>query len=175
MRFRLRSRVCLLLMVGLVAANVVAQGSAPKITKIDPPNWWVGLPDPILLVYGEGLKDANITVKGPGARLVKTRASENGHYAFLWVERKQTSPTVLQIRATNAAGSATADFEWKSRVPVKGRYQGFSSADVMYLIMTDRFATGHPGRHQRGYDPASPQGWHGGDLRGATQHLDYIQ
>ena len=175
MKFLLRGRICLLLMAALLTASGLAQGSAPKITKIDPPNWWVGLPDPMLLVYGEGLKDATISVKGSGAKLVKTQASENGHYAFLWLQRKQTSPTLLHIIATNAAGSASADFEWKSRVPVKGRYQGFSSADVMYLIMTDRFATGHPGRYQRGYDPASPQGWHGGDLRGATQHLDYIQ
>ena len=51
-------------------------------------NWWVGLPDPMLMVYGEGLKDATITVKGPGAKLVKAQVSDNGHYAFLWVERK---------------------------------------------------------------------------------------
>ena len=31
-----------------------ASAQAPRITKIDPPNWWVGLPDPMLLVYGEG-------------------------------------------------------------------------------------------------------------------------
>ena len=77
MKFRLRSRICLLLMAVLFTAGGLAQGSAPKITKIDPPNWWVGLPDPMLLVYGEGLKDAKISVKGSGAKLVK------GHHVRL--------------------------------------------------------------------------------------------
>ena len=31
---------------------------APCIDKIDPPGWWAGLPDPMLLVHGEGLDGA---------------------------------------------------------------------------------------------------------------------
>jgi glycosidase len=41
--------------------------------------------------------------------------------------------------------------------------------------MTDRFADGDPSNNQPGYDPAKPRGWHGGDLRGAEDHLDYLQ
>ena len=64
--------------------------------------------------------------------------------------------------------------------------QGFSGRDVIYLIMTDRFADGDP--HNDGLDahtaassPAAvderskPRGWHGGDLQGVIQHLDYLQ
>jgi hypothetical protein len=53
-------------------------------------------------------------------------------------------------------------------------HRGFSSADVLYLIMTDRFADGNPNNNQPGYDRAAPRGWHGGDLEGIRQHLDYL-
>jgi glycosidase len=56
----------------------------------------------------------------------------------------------------------------------------------MYLIMTDRFADGdlrNDGIEARSDESstdaaaerAKPRGWHGGDLRGIEQHLDYIQ
>jgi glycosidase len=64
--------------------------------------------------------------------------------------------------------------------------QGFSGRDVIYLIMTDRFADGD--LHNDGLDahsdassPAAlaerskPRGWRGGDLQGVLQHLDYLQ
>ena len=56
--------------------------------------------------------------------------------------------------------------------------------DVIYLIMPDRFANGDPAndrggatgdRMQTGYDPADKAFWHGGDLKGLTAKLDYIQ
>jgi len=148
---------------------------APRITKVDPPNWWAALPEPMLLVYGEGLHDARFSVKGIDVTIQREQASENGHYAFLWLTGKNSRPQSLQITATNASGTAQADYEWKKRLPATGRYQGFSSADVMYLIMTDRFADGDPTNNQPGYDLSQPRGWHGGDLRGIEKHLDYLQ
>src|SRR5581483_7991383 len=65
-------------------------------------------------------------------------------------------------------------------------FAGFSSSDVMYLIMTDRFADGdltNDGPHAEDAgasaaavaERAKPRGWHGGDYRGIVQHLDYLQ
>jgi glycosidase len=56
--------------------------------------------------------------------------------------------------------------------------------DVIYLIMPDRFANGDRSndrggltgdRMQTGYDPTDKAFWHGGDLKGLTAKLDYIQ
>ena len=52
---------------------------------------------------------------------------------------------------------------------------GFSSADVLYLIMTDRFAEGSAANDPPGDDRAAARGWHGGDLAGIEQHLDYLK
>jgi glycosidase len=163
------------LLLALAVLVLSASAQAPRITKIDPPNWWAGMPDPMLLVYGEGLHDARFSVAGTGVQLLRQQASENGHYAFLWLSGRNSSPQQLQIEARNSEGAARATYDWKPRPPSTGRYQGFSSADVMYLIMTDRFADGDPSNDQPGYDPAKPRGWHGGDFQGISQHLDYLQ
>jgi glycosidase len=156
--------------------SVCAQPStAPVINRIDPPNWWVKLPDPMLLVYGQNLGDVHFAVSGRGVRIVKTQASANGHYAFVWLASTSAAAQRLRIRATNATGSAEAEWELKAREPGAGRHQGFNAADVMYLVMTDRFADGDAGNNDPGYDPAAPRGWHGGDLKGVDEHLDYLK
>ena len=68
--------------------QTLAQTSAaPVIGRIDPPNWWAALPDPMLLVYGQNLGDARFTVL-VRIRIEKTQASANGHYAFVWLSEK---------------------------------------------------------------------------------------
>lgn len=56
--------------------------------------------------------------------------------------------------------------------------------DVIYLVMPDRFANGDPAndrggllgdRMRTGFDPTDKAFWHGGDLKGLTGKLDYIQ
>ena len=53
---------------------------------------------------------------------------------------------------------------------------GFSSADVLYLIMPDRFANGNPDNDvMDGYEvDRRGGGRHGGDIQGIVDHLDYL-
>ncbi len=44
-------------------------------------------------------------------------------------------------------------------------------ARLIYFVMVDRFANGDPS-NDAAVDPADPQAFHGGDLRGVQQHLD---
>lgn len=163
-------------LIVLAAGSVLTQpASPPQITRIDPPNWWPALPDPMLLIYGRNLSGAHFVVRGSGISLRKTQVSSNGDYAFLWLATKSASPQHLRITAATAEGSANAVFELKQREPGTGRYQGFTSSDVMYLIMTDRFADGDPSNNEPGYAPDEPRGWHGGDFRGIDEHLNYLQ
>lgn len=56
--------------------------------------------------------------------------------------------------------------------------------EIIYFVMPDRFENGDPsndtggiegGRLEHGYDPTHRGFYHGGDLAGLTQRLDYIQ
>ena len=149
--------------------------SSPVIDRIDPPNWWPDLPDPMLLLYGRNLNEAKFAVNGRGVRILRTEASSNGHYSFLWLSTRQSEPQDLEITVSNAAGSAKRTFALRARLPARGRFQGFNPADVIYLVMTDRFADGNPNNNEPGYAPDATRGWHGGDFAGIRQHLDYLQ
>jgi glycosidase len=49
---------------------------------------------------------------------------------------------------------------------------------VIYFLMTDRFDDGDPGNNDQGageYDPSNRAKYSGGDLRGLSRRLDYIQ
>jgi glycosidase len=147
---------------------------APCISKIDPPDWWAGMPNPMLLVNGRNLDQAQFTVDGTDVKLIRTQTSENGHWAFLWLDIGHAAAQTLSITAADSEGNARAPFQLAERAHAPGARTGFSSADVLYLIMTDRFADGNPANDQPGYDRSAPRGWHGGDLNGITQHLDYL-
>src|SRR5688500_16947365 len=56
--------------------------------------------------------------------------------------------------------------------------------EQFYFLLPDRFASGDPGndrggypggRDSHGHDPADKGFYHGGDLRGVIERLDYIQ
>lgn len=159
----------------VAAPGVTAPATAPRIDKIDPPDWFAGLPDPMLLLHGEGFKGARFQVAGKGVTLARSQVSENGHWAFLWLASTNKSHQQLQISAVNSAGKAQSLFLLKERRTSPQLHQGFNTSDAMYLIMPDRFADGDSTNDEPEYDRSRPRGWHGGDLRGIEQHLDYLK
>ena len=159
----------------LAHAQLPAPAEAPRIDKIDPPSWWSNFPDPMLLIHGENLNEAKLTVEGKEVTLVRSQESANGHWAFLWLCIKDAAPQTLEVTAQNQAGKVYSAFTLAARTVGPNAHSGFSSADTMYLIMTDRFADGDVASNLPGDDRAAPRGWHGGDFAGIEKHLDYLQ
>ena len=148
---------------------------APHINTIDPPGWWAQMPNPMLLVNGNHLEGAHFSVRGSGVTLTRTQISTNGHWAFLWLDTSHAAAQTLEVVARTQSGSAQHIFALSERNHDPHAHRGFNASDVMYLIMTDRFADGDPRNDQPGHDRSAPRGWHGGDLKGIEQHLDYLQ
>ncbi len=161
--------------LALAQAGCIASGSAPCIDKIDPPNWWVKMPSPLLLIHGDRLSNARVTAIGHGVKVTKTQVSENGHFAFVWLETKSASPQEISLRVVTKEGSVSSPFKLEARKSETDGFRGFSSSDVMYLILTDRFADGDPTNDPATSEREKPRGWHGGDFRGIEQHLDYLK
>ena len=160
----------------------VCFAQAPKITKVDPPNWWSNFPhSPMLLITGENLSNAKISVGYPQLRVTKSEGSADGHYLFVSLdEQAGAKPGTAHFKLETAAGSASFDFPLKARAPLEHRAQGVNASDVIYLIMPDRFADGDPSNNDppnaKGhFDRSEQHAYHGGDLKGVTDHLDYLQ
>jgi glycosidase len=156
------------------ASGAILDSTKPYIDKIDPPGWWATLPDPMLLVHGENLNSATFQVTGTSVKLTRTQVSDNGHWAFLWLATKDANPQTIQVNARNKDGEVHYAFTLARRMQGQDAPRGFSSADVLYLIMTDRFAHAPQANAMQDLDRSDPRGWHGGNLTGIEQHLDYL-
>ncbi len=58
--------------------------------------------------------------------------------------------------------------------PVTHMESGFTQEDMIYFIMTDRFYDGNADNNI-GVNVNTPKGYHGGDIKGVTEKLDYIK
>ncbi len=185
-KIRMRCFTRRLTMMVLICCGFAAAQQRLTMTKVDPPNWWAGMPKPMLLVRGEGLRGAAFTLSDAGLRVEKTVVSENGHWAQVWLSASPERPETVRLMAARGGERAEVSYTFGARRTATDGFAGFSSRDVMYLIMTDRFADGDPrndgvsatsaeGSADAAAERAKPRGWHGGDLRGITQHLDYLQ
>jgi len=174
----LPSRACLglrMLWGLLLLMGAGAEAQAPRIDKIDPPGWWVSLPDPMLLVHGENLGSARFSVSGKGVTLARTQTSANGHWVFLWLKDQGSSAQTITVTASNGEGQTQRPFELAARDDKASAHSGLTSADVLYLIMTDRFARGAVSGGPKMEEREKARGWHGGNFAGIEQHLDYLQ
>ncbi len=172
------------LVILLGSVSSVLSQTTPEILKVEPPSWWAGSSlNPIrLLIRGRNLKNARVQVVGRGVRIVGApKTNERGTYLFLnaAIERRAL-PGPRQLRITTGAGFADAEFEVLLPLNRTARFQGFSPADVMYLIMLDRFSDGEPANNDppgsRGiYDRQNKFYYHGGDLQGVIDRLPYLK
>jgi neopullulanase len=176
----------LLLFLSSVTTTVHAQEAtnpnAPVVKKIEPPNWWIGLtPDVLVLLTGKNLQVTHASCNLPEVLVNRTQSSGNGDYLFVWLKFQPELKSGTAIcRITTANGQTSFEFPLAARKQILGRNQGLSLDDVIYLIMPDRFANGDPTNDEPAefpgsHDRAKPRAYHGGDLRGITQHLPYLK
>jgi glycosidase len=161
----------------------LVSAQAPKILKVDPPSWWpLTQLNPVrLMIRGRNLQGARVQLIGPGIDLGTTTINERGTYIFVDIGiANDAAPGKRAISITTPRGSTRAEFEILPPLNHGGRFQGFSPADVMYLIMIDRFADGDPSNNDppqsRGiYDRKNKFYYHGGDLQGVINRLPYLK
>ena len=174
----MKKKICFALAaLACVLAGQLAQ--AAEINRIEPPCWWVGMKNPELqiMVYGPGIGEAHVSVDYPGVRLKETVKTENPNYLFLYLDiEEDAAPGRMDLSFETSGGTMVREYELLPRSTKPGA-MGFSGADVLYLITPDRFANGDPSNDTlegARVDRSRSGGRHGGDIRGVTDHLDYI-
>lgn len=157
--------------------------AAVKINKIEPANWYVGMKDANLqlMVYGEGIKTADVTTDYPGVRIDSLVRLDSPNYLLVYLNLADAQPGTMTLNFQQGKQKKKVSYELKAREKRGEERIGFSNADVLYMLMPDRFASGRTDNDQikgmRPYknDRSEPSLRHGGDLEGIRQHLDYFK
>ncbi len=180
MKLNLSHRRLAAIRVFLLALSGLAQAQAPQVRKIEPPNWWIHYtPELTVLLTGENLTSAHVASTSKTVGVISINASANGHYLFVHLKISAAHPATVQLKVDTASGSTSVQLPLLSRADPHGHFEGFSRDDVIYLIMPDRFADGDPSNDQPAgstgvYDRSKAMAYHGGDLRGVRDHLQYL-
>ena len=172
----------ILLIVFLFSWGGGQTARAMEIKKVAPSFWWAGMKNPELqiLLYGEDLALSDVSVSGEGIYLKETVRQDNPNYLLLYLDLSEAKAQTFQILLKNGKKKLQIPYELKSRVRRGEDVKGFTSEDVLYLIMPDRFANGNPendvidGMREKKMDRADSFARHGGDIQGISNHLDYI-
>ena len=167
----------------LLCVTAALGAPPPEVTKVEPPNWWIGHSvNPVrLLIRGHNLAGGRAVADAPGLELGLVRVNPAGTYLFVDVSiAADAEPGAHPLRIVTAGGEAGAPFEVLRPLPREGRFQGFSPDDIIYLLMPDRFADGDPSNDDpavsRGlWDRRKPRFYHGGDFQGVIDHLPYLK
>jgi glycosidase len=149
----------------------------PQVLKVEPPNWWANHSiNPVrLLVRGENFQNAKVVSKNALLKISNIRVNSRGDYLFFDVTIPKTArPAKSDFEVSTARGNATVPFEILAPLDAKTNFQGISNDDVIYLIMTDRFADGDAANN-KDVDRKNSRAWHGGDFRGIRQKIPYLK
>ena len=170
------------LLVMAVAVGVLAGHAAVKVDRIEPTNWYVGLKDPCvqLMVYGEGIRDAEVAIDYAGVAIDSLVRLDSPNYLLIYLNTGGAQPGTMDITFKQGRSKKKVKYQLLAREMSGDKRMGFTNADVLYMLMPDRFADGNPANNQiagmEAYrnDRSQPSLRHGGDIEGIRQHLDYF-
>ncbi|MBB6369521.1 glycoside hydrolase family 13 protein [Chryseobacterium shigense] len=153
-----------------------------QIQKVEPAFWWKGMknPDLQILVYGKNIANNEIELSD-GIQAKNIQKVENPNYVFITVNTNEINFPSFKINIKKGKKNISSySYELKQRLPGSVDRESFTSKDVMYLIMPDRFANGNPSNDNtrdtaEKSDRKNPGGRHGGDIEGIIKNLDYLK
>ena len=157
--------------------------AAVKIDRIDPANWFVGMKNTSLqlMVYGENIRQAYVTTDYDGVKIDSIVRLDSPNYLLVYLNLKGVRPGEMTLNFKNGKAVKKVKYELKAREKRGEERTGFTNADVLYMLMPDRFADGNPDNNDiKGMNPyktdrSQPNQRHGGDLEGIRRHLDYFK
>lgn len=161
----------------------------PVIQRVEPLCWWTEMNTPLTLLFqGEDLADAQVTVQEVvGNKVMRGQClglvpkaqhnAESPNYLFVDMDVKQAG--TYRITLTKNKKKATWTYTINPRREGSRMRQSFTSADVVYLIMSDRFVDGDETNNNlpqmaEKTDKSNVHGRFGGDIAGIVSQLDHI-
>lgn len=168
------------------------------LERVEPLNWWIGFKNSELqlLIKHPNISKATPEISYSGVSIEKVHTTDSPNYLFLDLnisEKTKAGKFNIVFKFENEK-DIIQTYELKLREKPADDFVGFDSSDVLYLITPDRFVNGDTSNDiflkQSGINEAGQKvsllkeatinrnddyARHGGDIKGITNHLDYIQ
>lgn len=144
-----------------------------EITRIDPPYWFTGLKSKKLrlLIYGSGLKDVKFVTDIPCQAIEYKGTGKHLFVSLTLCDSVEEKTYSITVATPNGSTYRRYVFKrhrhWSAVEPI------ISNKDVVYLVMPDRFAKSDR-LDALDVDTMNPNGWHGGNIAGMIDSLDYL-
>ena len=153
-----------------------------RVDRVEPLSWWTGMKTPLqLLVRGENISSCDVRIEGgKGVSVSAVHKADSPNYLFVDVEISQNAaPGTYWIVFDNGSEIFKYPYEIAARCEGSAKRKSFTTGDMIYLIMPDRFANGDPSNDATDDTAEKPArdeffGRHGGDIQGIIDHLGYI-
>lgn len=172
----------------------VPEASAEQVARVEPLSWWTGMvTDLQLLVQGPEISSFDVAVEGAGLKVKAVHKADSPNFVFLDMEVRKAGEYNLVF--TRGEESFKYPYIIGERERGSRERLSYTTADMIYLIMPDRFASAFQDNDkawQGGeYFDGSARPWtvpdtpddvnrndpvsrHGGDIQGMIDHLDYV-
>ena len=166
--------------MALMAQMTTMSAAKTVVDRIDPTNWFVGMKNPQvqLMVYGKDIaKVKDVTTDYPGVKIDSVVRLDSPNYLLVYLNLNDAKAGTMTLKFDKKK----VEYTLKNREMSGNKRQGFTNADVLYMLMPDRFAQGAnhnpqvPGMRPYKEDRTKPSLRHGGDLNGILEHLDYFK
>jgi glycosidase len=182
-----------------VACNRVDYSSVPEadenqVQRVEPLSWWAGMTTDLqIMVQGPAISEYDVAVEGKGLSVKAVHKADSPNFLFIDMAVK----TAGEYNLVFTRGDDSFKYPYIIREREKGsrERESFTTADMIYLIMPDRFSSAFMDNDEQWqggeYFDGSARPWkvpetpdevnradavarHGGDIQGMMNHLDYI-
>ncbi|MCF0207853.1 MAG: glycoside hydrolase family 13 protein [Bacteroidaceae bacterium] len=173
------------LLILLLTFNCMLLSAKPTSLRIDPTNWYVGMKNPKLqlMVYGTNIGEATVTTDYEGVTIDEVVKLESPNYLLVYLDIANAKAGEMTLNFKLGKKTIKQVYQLKEREMAGSERKGFTNADVLYMLMPDRFAQGSieidKKKNAKDFNGreivrSKPSLRHGGNLEGIRQHLDYF-
>ena len=182
---------------GVSDPSGVPEAGPAQVSRVEPLSWWTGMKTELqLMVQGPEISSYQVSIAGKGLRVKDVHKADSPHFVFVDVEVSPSArPGTYYLLFEREGQTFKYPYLIREREKGSAARESFTVADMIYLIMPDRFASAFADNDEAWqggeYFDGSARPWtvpatpdkvdrgdavarHGGDIQGMMNHLDYI-
>ena len=174
--------------------SAVPEATYDQVQRVEPLSWWAGMTTDLqLMVQGPSISEYDLAVEGKGLAVKAVHKADSPN--FIFVDMAVKAPGEYNLVFTRGEESFKYPYIIREREKGSRERESFTTADMIYLIMPDRFSSAFMDNDEQWqggeYFDGSARPWvvpdtpdevnradavarHGGDIQGIINHLDYI-